>query len=308
MTNLSAIEGMIFNVQHYCIHDGPGIRTTVFMKGCPLRCLWCQNPESHSLPPQLFYTAEKCTVCGRCSVVCPAGAIVIQDGKAVTNRDLCRSCGACVSECLQKARSIMGARVTAGEVFKKIEQDVIFYERSGGGATLSGGEPLFQPDFAVAVLRLCKEAGIHTAMETCGYAPWEILQRVLPYVDLVLFDLKHMDPDEHKKYTGVSNELIKENVVKIYHQFDKPLIVRVPVIPGYNDSAENMEATAEFVAGKLESSVAVNLLPYHRLGEFKNERMGAPGSFFNCSPPDEGHMEVLKEIFASYGLTVQIGG
>jgi pyruvate formate lyase activating enzyme len=202
----------------------------------------------------------------------------------------------------------MGTRVTAGEVFKKIEQDLIFYEGSGGGATLSGGEPLYQPEFATGILRLCKEAGIHTAMETCGYARWEIIQEVLPFVDLVLFDLKHMDPVEHQKCTGVSNELIKENIIKIYQRLKKPLVVRVPVIPGYNDSPENMDATAKFVARELGTSVAVNLLPYHRLGEFKNERMEAISNSFSSFPPGEEHMEAIKDIFVSNGLAVQIGG
>ncbi|MDO9534925.1 MAG: glycyl-radical enzyme activating protein [Bacillota bacterium] len=308
MTNLSAVEGMIFNVQHYCIHDGPGIRTTVFMKGCPLRCLWCQNPESHSMCHQIFFTAEKCAGCGKCIPACPIGAIHIQDGKAVTNRNLCQSCGVCTTVCLHEARNMMGTRVSAGEVFNKIEQDKIFYEESGGGATLSGGEPLFQSEFAASVLSLCKKAGIHTALETSGYARWDILQLVLPYVDLLLFDLKHMDPSEHQKCTGVSNELIKDNVIRIYHQQKKPVIIRIPVIPGYNDSLENIEATAEFVACKLGASVPVNLLPFHRLGESKNERMGVQGLLFNSIPPSEQHLKELKEIFVSHGLTVQIGG
>jgi len=302
----AAVRGMIFNVQHYCIHDGPGIRTTVFMKGCPLRCLWCQNPESHSIRPQLFFAAGKCSGCGRCAETCPHKAVTLREGKAVTNRKLCKACGACVAECLQGARIIMGTEVTAGEVWQKIAQDKIFYDDSGG-ATLSGGEPLFQPEFSLAILKLCKDDGIHTALETCGYAPWETIEEILPYVDLFLYDLKHMDDDKHKRFTGVSNEVIKQNLIKIFRRF-KPLIVRVPVIPGYNDSKENMEALAKFVIDELDSSIPVNLLPYHRLGDSKWAGLESAESSFKSNPPAEEQMEALKQMFFSFGLSAQIGG
>lgn len=308
MTDLTQVQGMIFNVQHYCIHDGPGIRTTVFLKGCPLRCLWCQNPESYLSHPQLFYNGEKCTGCGKCLEVCTHGTIMVEQGKAVHDRALCRGCGACTAVCLQEAAELVGMQKTAGEVFKQILQDKIFYESSGGGATLSGGEPLYQPEFSTAILRLCKEEGIHTAMETSGYARWPVLEQVLPHVDLVLYDLKHMDPLEHQKCTGVSNELILDNLTRIYQQWGKPLIIRIPVIPGYNDTLENMEAAAKFVAGKLAASVPVHLLPYHRLGTAKNEQLGAVGNSFACDPPTEERMEEIKHIFVSHNLTVQTGG
>lgn len=308
MSDKLDITGVIFNVQHYCIHDGPGIRTTLFVKGCPLRCLWCQNPESQSMQPLLFFMAEKCAGCGLCAAACPLGAISILEGKAKTDRSLCKGCGSCASVCPQEARSIMGEEVSASEIYKKIAQDKIFYEGSGGGATISGGEPLAQPEFTKAILQKCRENGIHTALETCGYARWEVAEAVFEFVDLILFDLKHMDPLKHEKCTSVSNELILANLKKIYHLLKKQVIVRIPIIPGYNDSPGNIEASAQFISSELGKDVQVHLLPFHRLGESKNERMETENLTFHSAPPSEEHMEGLKKIFEAYGLKAQIGG
>jgi len=200
----------------------------------------------------------------------------------------------------------MGRYVTAEEVFERVAADAIFYQRSGGGVTLSGGEPLAQPEFAIGLLKLCKEAAIHTALDTCGYARWETVRRMLEYVDLVLYDLKHMDPVEHQKHTGVSNDLILENARKI-HELSIPMLVRVPLIPGYNDTAENIVATAHFIVNEL-GSVSVHLLPYHRLGETKYARMEKPTESISVQPPSDEYMEEKKEVFESFGLTVYLGG
>ena len=305
---VEATKGVIFNIQHYSIHDGPGIRTTVFIKGCPLKCVWCQNPESQASQPEIFFDSEKCTGCGKCAQACPEGAIEIYEGRSRTNRQLCKGAGKCAEVCPNEARNLMGRYVTAGEVFKEVQGDAIFYQRSGGGVTLSGGEPLAQPQFAISLLKLCKDAGIHTALDTCGYARWEIVKRILNYVDLVLYDLKHMDPVEHEKCTGISNDLILDNVRKIHHELPIPILARVSIIPGYSDSVENIEATAKFIATELGNSIKVHLLPYHRLGETKYERLERLGKSISIEPPSDEHMSELQKIVESFGLIAYVGG
>jgi pyruvate formate lyase activating enzyme len=305
---LEETQGKIFNIQHYSIHDGPGIRTTVFFMGCPLRCLWCQNPESQGFQPVIFFDAEKCVGCGQCVEACPEGAIQVVEGKSKTNRDQCKGHGRCVEVCAYDARSLMGRNATAGEVFEAVNADAIFYQNSGGGVTISGGDPVAQPDFAISILKLCREVGIHTAIETCGFAKWEILKAILDYTDLVLYDIKHMDAAIHKKYTAVSNELILDNAKKIRMELKLPMLARLPIIPGYNDSLENLESAARFIAHELGNEVKVHLLPYHRLGETKYERMEINEGCVHIEPPSEERMEELKKMFESFGLTVAIGG
>jgi pyruvate formate lyase activating enzyme len=302
------ITGIIFNIQHYSIHDGPGIRTDVFLKGCFLRCAWCQNPESQSLKPELFYFKEKCTGCGKCIAICSTQAIRIEDMKSITDRRKCQGCGKCVQVCPNEARSLLGKEMRVMEVFRDIKGDEIFYKRSNGGMTLTGGEPLFQPCFSRNLLTICQQAGIHTAIETCGHADWRIFRDVLQHVNLVLFDLKHMSSDKHREYTGVPNELILDNARRIYHELKIPVWARIPVIPGYNDSVENIDTTAKFVAKELDTSVPVHLLAYHRLGESKYERLFKESNNISISPPTEFHMQELQRIMISYGLETHIGG
>jgi pyruvate formate lyase activating enzyme len=302
------LKGIIFNIQGYSIHDGPGIRTNVFLKGCFLHCAWCQNPESQSLAPELFYFKEKCTGCGRCVDICPQKAVQIIELKSITNRSKCQGCGQCIQVCPNEARSLMGKEMNVQEVFQKVKGDDIFYKRSNGGVTLTGGEPLFQPQFSRDLLSLCRQAGIHTAIETCGYADWETLTDILQYADLVLYDLKHMISGRHREYTGVPNGLILNNVRKIHHELKIPIWVRTPVIPGCTDSYENIHATARFVANELSSSVPVYLLAYHRLGETKYERLGQEGKSVSITPPTNEHMLELQKIVSSYGLDTHIGG
>lgn len=302
------VTGVVFNIQRYSIHDGPGIRTTAFLKGCPLQCVWCQNPESQLRRPQIFFVRERCSGCGACAQACPQGAIEVIEGVARTDRARCIGCGDCTEVCPNDARNLMGRMATAQGVFEELAADEIFYQRSGGGATLSGGEPLAQPEFSTRVFRLCRDAGIHTTLDTCGYAGWDTMRRVLEHVDLVLYDFKHMDPGQHQRYTGVPNELILENAKRIHHELRIPMLARVPVIPGYNDTMENLAATARFVATELGDSVGVHLLPYHRLGEAKHERMEQPGKSIDAQPPSDARMEEVRKLFESFGLTVHLGG
>jgi len=310
MTTAAAKDpvGQVFDVQRYSIHDGPGIRTTVFLKGCPLTCLWCQNPESQLRRSQLFFLADRCQGCGVCVSVCPNGAVKLVDGKSLTDRDLCDGTGTCVPACPNEARSLVGRRATASEIFREVAADAIFYESSGGGVTLSGGEPLAQSTFSAALLGLCREAGFHTAVETCGHASWRAVSEVVPLADLVLFDFKHMDPQAHSRCTGVSNDLILDNARRIHHELGKAMIARVPIVPGYNDSTENISAVAKFVADEFGGSVAVNLIPYHRMGGSKLERLGRSADELDITPPASEHMLALRSLVESFGLEAGIGG
>lgn len=302
------MKGRIFNIQRYSIHDGPGIRTTVFLKGCPLRCLWCQNPEGISPKNELFFNKERCTGCGRCVETCEKKAITITDSVARTDRKLCIGCGKCVEVCPNEARQIVGKEVSVEEVVEVVKKDRIFYERSGGGVTLSGGEPLMQPIFVQKLLERCKLDGIHTTLDTSGFASWDTLKEVLKYTDLILYDFKCMDPEKHRVFTGVSNELILENVRRITSEFSTPIWARIPIIPGYNDDIENIRATASFLTKVLKDRVErVNLLPYHRLGEVKYERLERENTSTISEPPEEQILEI-KAIFESFGLQAYVGG
>ncbi len=301
----------VFNIQSYSIHDGPGIRVTVFVKGCPLRCRWCANPESNLARPQLMTYAAKCTACGRCVAVCPQNAISIGTlhGKpcAVTDRELCVECGACVDICPCEAREIVGHEKTVREVLEQVLKDKLFIDASGGGMTVSGGECLAHPDFTEALLYAAKEQGLHTAIESSSFASEAVFDQVLRYVNLALLDIKHMDSAVHRELTGVPNEQILSNIRHAVHDLKKNVTVRVPTIPGYNDSEENIRATARFVKEELGPDVGIHLLPYHRLGESKNESLGKAMDLSVNVPSDE-HMQELKRIVESYGLCCQIGG
>lgn len=308
MPDLHNITGTIFNIQNFSIHDGPGIRTVVFLSGCPLRCWWCQNPESVSLEPKLFFLADKCVGCGACALACMKNAVSIVGDKASTDRTICDGCGKCCPVCLNEARRISGEVKTAGEVADTACKDKMFFDASGGGVTLSGGEVLFQSDFSAAILALCKEKGVHTAIETCGFGSYDKLSKLLEHTDLVLYDLKHMDNERHKAGTGVGNELILENAIRICKNTNKQFIARVPVIPGFNDTEENMRMLAEFIQNKLERPINVHLLPYHRLGESKLDHLERPGKRSELVPPSDDHMKELSGILESYGIETVIGG
>ena len=304
----SSASGTIFNVQGYSIHDGPGIRTTVFVQGCPLSCSWCQNPESQLRRPQIFFDRDKCQGCGKCVAVCAEAAISLVDGKSFTDRALCSGQGDCATVCPNDARSLIGRSATAAEIFEELSADAIFYRQSGGGVTISGGEPLAQPAFAREIFKRCKDAGFHTTLDTSGFAKWEVAKSVLDFVDLVLYDFKHMDAQSHKRLTGVSNELILDNAKRIHHELGIALWARVPIIPGHNDGPENMAATARFIAEELSPKIPVNLNAYHPFGESKHERLGRADASFSTAPPSEARVAEIATVFRAHGLTVAIGG
>ncbi len=287
-------KGIIFNIQRYSIHDGPGIRTTVFLKGCPLRCFWCQNPESQDLKPEILLDRKKCNLCGTCLAICPTGAARLSEEQITIDRKACKGCGKCVEVCPNEARRLVGNPVTVDEVMNHVLRDVRFYENSGGGVTLSGGEPTAQPRFALAILQKCKEAGLHTTLDTCGCASWATMKKLLDDVDLVLYDIKHMDPRKHREATGKDNRLILRNLMRI--GVHKPLRIRVPLIPGFNDGPEEVRAIVHFVKEEI-NSVPIDLLPYNKLGENKYDLLDK-----NHSPlqsQEESYLQALQAIVNS---------
>ncbi len=311
--------GRLYDIQGFSVQDGPGIRTTAFLKGCPLRCPWCHSPESQSFARQLSWMSMRClgldACLNRCMNVCPNGAIEegppktdVQTGATLrtvhVKRDLCSDCGACADKCYAEALTLCGKDYTSGELVARLLQDKSFFDNSGGGVTISGGEPLCQIDFVVEVLQGLKAHGIHTALDTTGFAPWETVERTTPYVDLYLYDLKHMDSAKHKATVGVPNERIKENAQKL-SECGKKLQVRIPVIPRFNEDEENIRATAEFCVGLGDAVEVVQLLPYHNMGVMKYLRI-SDGKPLEAIPPSDEKMEHLRDIMASYGLNVTI--
>jgi len=302
-------KGIIFNIQRFSVHDGPGIRTLVFMKGCPLRCLWCCNPESLKSYPELGFIEGNCVKCFSCIDVCPNKAITVsEDGKIVTDREYCEACGKCVEVCKYNARKIVGKNETIDSILAEVERDRLFYTNSGGGITVSGGEPTQQHEFVGEFLKQCQEHFLNTAIETCGYVKWEYLEQILEDVDFLYYDIKHMDPTKHREFTGVSNELILENIERILSNKVKSIIViRIPIIPGYTDSEKNIIAIGEFLRKFGADKIMIELLPYHQLGSSKYKQYGMEYKIKNIKPPNLEHMETIKKIIKSYGLKCQIG-
>ena len=293
-------KGLVFSIQRYSTEDGPGIRTTVFLKGCPLRCQWCHNPEGQEFSPQIAFNDTRCIGCKGCVGACPQGAINFTADGSRTDRGKCQNCGKCAEACPTGARELIGKYMTAEEVFSEVERDLLFYRSSGGGVTVGGGEPTMQPGFLAEFLRKCHEQGIHTALDTSGYVAWKKIEEILKHVDLVLYDLKHIDPAKHAEYTGVSNELILENARRISKK-GIPMIIRIPVIPGYTDGEDSIRDILEF-ACILQSVVKVDLLPFHRLGEPKYRKLGRKYVFESTQPPADAHMQELKRLVESFGL------
>lgn len=307
----SKTKGRVFNIQRYSIHDGGGIRTLVFLKGCPLRCLWCSNPESQKSEPELGFIESRCVGSGACGApclsACPLQAIGLNaQGKPEIERKVCDACGKCAVVCGNDALKVVGRQMTVDEVMAEVEKDRAFYRRSGGGMTLGGGEPLAQHEFAAELLKVAQEAYLHTALETCGHAPWSHLETVLKYTDLLQFDLKHMDSAKHQTLTGQTNELTLDNLKRVLSvKAPQDVIIRIPVVPGCNDSTENIRETARFVAGL--GFKQAELVPYHRLGVSKYAQYGMVYQLAGCDPPSRRQLDEMKNIVKEYGLMEMAG-
>lgn len=285
--------GLIFDIQKFCIHDGPGIRTTVFLKGCPLNCAWCHNPESKQLKSELLYTARICVSCGACVDACPEHAHGIENAAHTVDFSLCRACGRCTEVCPTGALALTGKEMTAEAVMEEVLRDRAFYEASGGGLTLSGGELFSQFDFALSLLTLAKEHGLHTCAETCGFAEAEKLRRLAPLVDLFLYDWKCTDPALHRQYTGADNQRILENL-RVLNEIGASVVLRCPIIPDVNDNEGHFSGIAE-LASCLDCVTAVEIEPYHALGTDKAGRLGKEAPRFPVPTPTQ-IQEWLAEI------------
>lgn len=298
-------SGLIFNVQRYSLQDGPGIRTTVFLKGCPLRCWWCHNPEGQSPEAEVIVLDGRCVRCGECHKACPEDRGRVEGQERLGAGARCIRCGACVAACPTGARQMVGRRMTADEVLAEVLRDGVFYEESGGGVTFSGGEPLMQPTFLMALLAACRARGIRTAVDTSGYAPREDLLATAALADLVLYDLKTVDDARHRRYTGVSNETILDNLQALGRSHGN-IWVRVPLVPGFNDGADELEALARFTAA-IPGVRQLNLLPYHRTGAHKWAGLGKPPPPV-AGPVSAEAIEAAAERLRKSGFNVLIGG
>ena len=299
-------DGLIFDLKKYAINDGPGIRTTVFFKGCPLRCRWCHNPEGQSFSPEIMVRPSRClSECSECVPACAETAIIKAAGVPVLDRPRCNACGKCADVCPAQAIEVVGRRLSAGQLLREIEKDRIFQEDSGGGVTFSGGEPLSQPDFLAEILEQCSRQEIHTTVDTCGFAPTEVLERAARKTDLFLYDLKAIDEKIHLAFTGVSNRLILENLSWLAAKAKKT-VVRIPLISGVNDDDGNIRGTAEFLLS-LMTIGEISLLPYHRLGRDKYRGLDKRADADDFAPPSAERLEVLKRDLEDRGFRVSLG-
>ncbi len=297
-------EGMVFDIQRYALHDGPGIRTTVFFKGCPLSCWWCHNPEGQSPQPDLVYVQNRCLVCGECIKICPHGAVHCLNGEIQTT-SACQVCGNCAEACPAGARKVAGRRMKVWEVMSEIQRDVIFSDQSGGGATFSGGEPLAQPGFLSSLLDACRAKRIHTVVETCGLAKQDVVLELSDKAGLFLYDLKILDPEKHKKYTGVSNDSILANLEALAER-RRRVIVRYPIIPFVNDDGMNVRQMVALLS-RLRLW-QVHLLPYHETGTEKYKRLGLGMRLEDVKAPPASLMKRIAGEFERAGIKVKVGG
>ena len=300
------MNGIIFSIERYAIEDGPGIRTLVFLKGCPLRCDWCSNPESQILTPQILYYSNKCVSCWRCISNCPQDAIRIdKDFGLLTDPDRCTLCGLCIENCYYNARELSGKEMSITQVMDIVLRDKLFYEKSSGGITISGGEPLMQAFFVKELIEACKKEGVHTAIETTLYAEEYIIEETLGNVDLVFVDIKHLDPIIHFQHTGVKNEKILRNI-QIINDLGKKFIIRIPFIPGFNDDL-NTQRQIYCWASEFNNLKWIEILPYHRLGIGKYYALSREYSMGDVKPVNKQDLNVLIEIGNECGVAVRIG-
>jgi pyruvate formate lyase activating enzyme len=307
----SVTSGLVFNIQRYAIHDGDGVRTLVFMKGCPLRCQWCSNPEGQKCHPEIGFMASRCvgveTCRARCAAACPEEDITLSpEGEAVIDRESCVPCRECSDACYYGALELIGREMTLEEVLSEVERDRPFYRRSGGGITVGGGEPLLQAEFVTQLLEACRERHLHTAVETTGFGSRRHLEAMLKHVDLVYFDIKHMDPARHQELTGAPNQPVLENIRAVLSA-DRPyeVVIRVTTIPGLNDSEENISASAKFAADL--GCEKIELVPYHRLGIGKYAQYGMDYRLAGIESPTRERMERLRRLVEGFGLTEMTG-
>jgi pyruvate formate lyase activating enzyme len=303
---LSTQSGLVFNIQKYSLHDGPGIRSTVFLKGCPLKCLWCHNPEGISPLREVIAVESRCIACGECRQVCTLPLASSATGFLPVRNDGCTLCGDCVEACPSGARQMIGGTMSVAEVMASVLKDRVFYDESGGGVTFSGGEPLSQPQFLLALLEASRNAGVHTVLDTTGFGQTGHLLAAAELADLVLFDLKVLDASRHLQLTGVSNELILANLKRL-DQVHEAIWIRVPLVPGFNDGLDNLQQTADFVAG-LRHITQVNLLPFHRTGIDKFARLGKTHALSDVQSPSDDLLQQALRIFTNAGLNAKIGG
>jgi pyruvate formate lyase activating enzyme len=299
------LRGIVTNIQRFSIHDGPGIRTTVFLKGCNLHCFWCHNPETLRREAQLQIFPDRCIGCGECFERCPQGAHVVENGGRLFLRERCQACGTCVETCYAQALVLVGECKTVDEVVEEVLRDLPFYETSEGGVTLSGGEPLLQPDFSYAILERCRAEGLHTAIETAANFPWARVAAILPVTDLVMMDIKLMDAERHKACTGVPNARILENAVRLGREAPA-LIVRTPIVPGVNDNTEDVAAIAQF-AGQLPNLLYYELLPFHPMASGKYDSLDMDYRARDLKSPPKEQMDALTEVAAQYVIKAQHG-
>ena len=303
---MKTTTGYIFDIKRYAIHDGPGIRTTVFFKGCPLSCSWCANPEGQRSSREFIFWPDRCLACDACIDACKKHAIVKENGNLrKINESRCDLCGDCVQECYSEALQTIGREIGVEELVKEIEKDEDFYLESGGGVTFSGGEPFSQPEFLHEMLMACKSRNIHTAIDTCGYVSWDTLKKTISYVDLFLYDIKLMDERKHKEFTGASNKLILSNLQKLVkvHQ----VIVRVPLIPDINNGLDSIEQLAEFLL-KLRKIREIDLLPYHKLGVSKYKLLGRKYALEDITPLTQKQINDALKSLTKFGFEVNISG
>ena len=297
--------GLVLNIMRFALHDGPGIRTTVFLKGCPLHCWWCHNPESQSPQLEVIHFEDRCIRSGDCVRACPHGALRLEEGRLLHDPARCEHCGECVIACPANARQMAGRWMSVPEVLAEVSKDRVFFEESGGGVTISGGEPLMQGTFVDSLLAGLRARRIPTVLDTCGMADPDLVARVSENVDLFFYDLKLMDPEKHRQYTGMGNDLILENLKRLAER-KSAVVVRVPVVPGVNDDDANLDALVAFL--KPLGLRKIDLLPYHRMGSDKYHRLHLSYRMEGTVPPSDGRMESLAARLTRDGFIVRIGG